>query len=184
MDRLDSWLNGQVGWRRIALIWLVVCPMAVVLGSSTWALNSLRHLGCQQLAGDRFIRECELRLGTGFLVVAALSVLAALPLAWLLAAWQVWWAARKPGRTSFSWCRIASAWCLSAALLLTTFADQQPYGRRTYYFVAQWVLIAGAVVFWLVDTRHQQLTRRARAARPNGQCASSSYENRDLPPPP
>jgi hypothetical protein len=107
VDRLDSRLNRQMGWRRVALIWLVFCLMAVGLGSSTWALNSI-----------------------------------------------------------------------------STFADQLPYGRRTYSFVAQWVLIAGAAVFWLVDTRRQQVSRRARADGPNGLHASSAYDDRGLPPPP
>ena len=169
VDRLDSWLNDQVGWRRLAINWLILCPVAVALGSSTSSEISLRHPGCEQLAGQRFIQECEPRLGTGFLVVVVVSVLAAVPLAGLLAVWQRRRAARNPRRPFHSWSKIAAIWCLSTAPLLTTFADQQPYGRRTYYFVAGWVLIAGAVVFWLIETRRHQRLSRGNAPGVQGQ---------------
>lgn len=99
MDRLDLWLNGQVGWRRVAVTWLNFWPLAVGLGSLDRTFHAWRHPGCQQIAAERFIQECEPQLGAGFLVVAVLSVLAALPLAWLLAAWQVWRAAPEAWQT-------------------------------------------------------------------------------------
>jgi hypothetical protein len=160
MDRLDSSLNGQVGWRRVALIWLVLSPCAVGLGSSTWALHLLQHPGCEQLAGERFAQECEPRLGSGFLVVAVLAVLAAVPVAVLFAALQRWRAARKPDKPFHSWRRIAAVWCICAAALLGTFNDLLPHGGGTYRFVSQMVLLAGAVVFGLVDMRRRPVTRR------------------------
>ncbi|MBO0831680.1 MAG: hypothetical protein J2P28_01835 [Actinobacteria bacterium] len=93
-------------------------------------------------------------------MVAVLSVLAAVPVAALLALYQRWWATRSPGRLLLSWRKIAFLWCMSADALLFTVADQLPYGRRAYYFDAQWVLIAAAVVFFLMDARRQRLTRR------------------------
>ena len=169
MDRLDSWLNDQVGWRRLAITWVTLCPVAVALGSSTWSEISLRHRGCEQLAGQRFIQECEPRLGTGFLVVVVLSVLAAVPLAGLLAVWLRRRVARNPGRPFHSWSKIAAIWCLSAAPLLSTFADRQPHGRSTYYFIAGWALIAGAAVFWLLETRRYQRRSRGNAPGVQGQ---------------
>jgi len=169
VDRLDSWLNDQVGWRQLAITWLVFCPVAVALGSSTWSEISLRHPGCEQLAGQRFIHECEPGLGTGFLVVVVLSVLAAVPLAALLAVWQRRRVARNRERSFHSWSKIAAIWCLSAAPLPSTFADQQPHGRHAYYFVAGWVLIAGAAVFWLLETRRYQRRSRRNAPGVQGQ---------------
>jgi hypothetical protein len=51
-------------------------------------------------------------------------------------------------------------WCICAAALLGIFNDLLPYGRGTYSLVAQLPLLAGAVVFWLVDHRRRPLTRR------------------------
>ena len=141
------------------LTWLWFCPLAVALGTSTWALNSLQHPGCEQLAGERFIAECEPRLGTGFLGVAALSVLAAVPFAVLVAVLHRWWAARRPGRAYISWCGVVAGWCLGVGLLLGNFDGQLPHGGRTYYFVVQWVLLAGAGVFGLTDARRRRPLR-------------------------
>lgn len=161
MDRLDSWLNGQVGWRRVALTWLVFCPMGVTFGSLTQASIALQHPGCEQLAGDRFIQKCEPRLGAGFLVVAALSVLAVVPFAVLLAVLQRRWARRNPGRPFLSWCRIAFVWCLSAAGLLSTFSDQQQYGSgtRQSLSLSAGLLLVAAAVFFLLEMRRRRSTR-------------------------
>jgi len=143
----------------MALAWLVVCPMAVTLCGLTQAFIALHHAGCEQLAGEEFIRQCEPRLGTGFLEVVALSVLAVVPFAVLLAVWQRRWAARKPGKPFFSWRSIGAIWCVSAGPLLSNFADQVPHAGRTSYFAAQLVLMAGAVGFAIAETRRRRLAR-------------------------
>lgn len=74
-------------------------------------------------------------------------------------------------------------WCLSASVLRNTITDQLPPRGHTNYFAAGFVLLAGAFAFLLVDARRQELTRKARAGPPNGQYASSAYDNRGLPPP-
>jgi hypothetical protein len=121
-----------------------------------WGWFALQHPGCEQLSGAKFTQECEPRLGAGFLVVAAVSVVAAGPFAVLLAVVQRWWAARNPGKHFLSCCKIACLWCLSAAPLLDTFIDQVPSGRRNYYFDAELVLIAAAAVFFLADVRRRR----------------------------
>jgi hypothetical protein len=44
MDRLDTWLNAQRGWRRFSLLWLGSYPLAMCLGVAT--------TGWQDLAGN------------------------------------------------------------------------------------------------------------------------------------
>jgi len=157
VDRVDSWLNGQVGWHRVALTWLVLCPSAVAGGSLLRAFRSLGRPGCEQLGGARFAQECEPRLGAGFLAVAAISVLAAGPLAGLLAVYQRWWAGRNPGKPFFSWRRIGSIWCLMTALLLNNLFDRPPHNQALE--LSGWILIAASAAFLLLEMRHRRLTR-------------------------
>ena len=147
----------------MALAWLVLGPMAVTFGSLTQASIALHHPGCEQLAGDRFIQECEPRLGTGFLVVAVLSVVAVVPFALLFSVLQRRWAARNPGKAFLSWCRIAFVWCLSAAGLLDTFSEQQLYGSgsRQSLQLSAGVLLVAAAAFFLLEMRRRRSTRTA-----------------------
>jgi len=41
VDRLDSWLNAQRGWRREALLWLYIAPLAIMLCAITWSWSGL-----------------------------------------------------------------------------------------------------------------------------------------------
>ena len=160
MDRLDSWLNRQTGWRRAAVLWVVLCPLAVGLGSSLWP-------------------------GTAFGEVAALSVLATVPFAGLAAVAQLRWQARNPQKPQQSWRMCVAMWCLAGSVLLGTLTDR-PLGRplpascepvvvsralsvacsqhpdhiHHVVWLVQLALLAGAVVFWLLAVRRSSKIRR------------------------
>ena len=128
------------------LIWLVLCPAAVVVGSGIWSL---------------FIADVA-GLGPGFFEVAALSVLAAAPIACLAAAAQHRWAARNAGRAAFSWRICVGIWCLAAGTLLAILTDQQPYWHRIHRYVglSQMALfIAAAALLALAASRRRRLSR-------------------------
>ena len=121
----------------------MVCPLAVGLGSSTW-------------------------LGTAFLDVAALSILAAIPFAVLAAAGQLKWQERNPGKPYPSWRMTVAMWCITASLLLGTLTDrslpassQQPYshGIHQVVWIVESALLAGAFVFLVLATRQWSKVR-------------------------
>jgi hypothetical protein len=127
VDRLDSWLHRQVGWRRAAVNWVMVCPLAIGLGKDIWQ-------------------------GAAFVEVAALSVLAAIPFAGLAAAAQLRWQARHPGKPYPSWRMWAAMWCLTGSLLIDVLA-RPGHRMPSAVWHAQMVLLGGTFVFWVLAVR-------------------------------
>jgi L-asparagine transporter-like permease len=150
VDRLDAWLNSQAGLLRVMLVWLLLCPLAVGLGTSSFDLFTL---GVP-------------RPGIVFVLVAALSVVTAIPVAGLVVAAQRkrQELRRRQGQNSgpplFSWRMGVAMWCVAAGVLLGTLIDQQPHGRGSalVIWLVQLALLAGAVVFWLLEVRRKQLS--------------------------
>jgi len=144
VDRLDSWLHRQVGWRRAAVNWIMVCPLAVGLGRDIWP-------------------------GTAFPLVTVLSVLAAIPFAGLAAAAQLRWQARHPGVPHPSWRMCVAMWCMTGSLLIDTSPLHHSPGVIWH---VQLALLAGAVVFWLLALR--QWSRASKNGRSSGPLVSAS----------
>ena len=138
MDRLDSWLNGQVGLRRVIVAWLVLCPLAVGLGIS-FLVRSGPGVPMP---------------GTRFLEVTAVSVLAGAPVAALVAAYERNWSARNPGKPYLSWRMIVAGWCVAAGFLL----GDQPWPARmpNVVWLAQLALLITAIVFWVLAVRRRR----------------------------
>jgi hypothetical protein len=152
VDRVDAWLNGQVGWRRGALIWLLACLPCVDVGCGIWALFTPGTAG----------------LGTGFLEVVGWSFLAAVPFAGLVAAAQRRRVARGSGMPFFSWRFIVSLLCIVSAVLPAELTDQQPYWHRIHREVGLWqmVLLLAAMVFLLLAVRWNHRFRGGDAHDP------------------
>jgi len=113
-----------VGWRRVAVLWVMVCPLAG-LGGIIWP-------------------------GTALLEVAALSVL----VAGLAAAAHRRWQTRNPGKPYLSWRMCVAIWCTTAGVLLSSLTDQPFGGPSPgVVWFMQLALLGGAVVFWLLARR-------------------------------
>ena len=115
VDRLDSWLNSQAGWRRAVLVWLQMWPPAIMFGCTFWSSTMTGAPGP----------------GLEFFGVVALSVLAAVPLAGAMVPVLRWRVARN-GRPVFSWCMYAGTLCMMAEVLLNELTDQQPYWHHIH----------------------------------------------------
>lgn len=142
MERVHSWLNSQVGWRRASLIWLTGCPPAVIAGCGIWPLVTPGAAG----------------LGTGFVEVVVCSVIAVVPFAWLATLMQRRRAARGLSMPFFSWRMSASVVSMVAAVLLGVLTDQQPYWHHNHREVglSQMVLLIAAVVLFLLAARRNR----------------------------
>ena len=142
MDRVDSWLNSQVGWRRAILIWLTVCPAAILAGCGVWALVTPGAAG----------------LGTGFVEVVVCSVIAVVPFAWLATVVQRRRVARGLSMPFFSWRLSASVVSMTAAVLPGVLFDQQPYWHHIHRAVdlSQMVFLIAAVVLFLLAARRNR----------------------------
>jgi hypothetical protein len=148
VDRLDSWLNTQVGWHRAALIWVLLCPPAIAFGCGTWGFWTAWVPG----------------LGLEFLEVAAISVLAAAPLAGLVVL-----ALRRrgsSGRPVFLWRAFAGLLCGLTALMLGQLTDQQSYWLHIHrrVAIAELALMLVGVALWIASVR--QYWRLYRGAPP------------------
>jgi hypothetical protein len=122
VDRLDSWLNGQVGWRRAVLVWMQLCPWAVQVGVPAWA----------------FFTPGTPRFDLVLLEVLGWSVLAAALLTAAILALRGSIAARYSAKPMISVRLFLAALFMVAAYLLQLFIEGQPPSWRNSHR-ALWV---------------------------------------------
>jgi hypothetical protein len=150
VDRLDSWLNSQVGWRRAVLIWLQLSIPLIGCGCSLWSLITPGVPG----------------LGLGFLEAVAWSVLAAALATGIVLAVEHSRATRHSDRPVLSWRFSAAMLCMTAQALLGELTNQQPYWPRIHRVVdiVSMVLILGGLTFGIEAARRYRRLRRGNVS--------------------
>jgi hypothetical protein len=155
LDRLDWWLNGQRGSRRLLLLWLDAYPAGFALCDALWA--------CWAFKGD---------LGRAILGAGAVALLAAIPMVFVLSgehALRVKQMRRKPGKAwpRLSWRRFASRLLLVSGVVLAfaVFADNQ-YGRpHPALLTAKWfqaVILAGYLALMFAEDHYAKQVGKRR----------------------
>jgi hypothetical protein len=146
VDRLDSWLNSQVGWRRAVLIWLQMSIPLIGCGCSLWALITPGVPG----------------LGLEFLAAVAWSALAAALATGIVLAVEHSRPTRHRDRPALAWWFSAATLCMTAQALLGELTNQQPYWPHIHRVVdiVSMVLILAAVTFCIEGARRYRRLRR------------------------
>ena len=137
VDRLDSWLNSKVGWPRAVLVWMQICPWAVMVGVPLWALCT----------------PGTPRLGLVFLEALGWSVLAAALMTVVVLAARESVAARYRGKPMLSGRLFLASLFVVAAYLLQLFLKGQPLSWRNSHralWVAAALLDLAAVAVFVV----------------------------------
>jgi hypothetical protein len=153
VDRLDSWLNSQVGWRFAVLAWLATWPAGVLLVSFSWSLGTGNVPG----------------LGLPSVEAVALSLPAAVPFAVLVIALRRWRTARHSNKPALLWRGFVGAlFMMAAALLELSFTDLQSDRLHNHHVVwlVPLVLWLCALVFLADAVRRQH--RLMKGAAPGG----------------
>jgi hypothetical protein len=141
VDRVDSWLNRQVGWRRAVLAWLKVCPVMIMVAVPVWYV------------GTPGIQRPSLE----FAAVAPWFLLAAVPLAGVSVRLQRDRPIGPMERPVFSWCTYAATLCWMAFVLLNVLTD---WAVRPQYWRVSYVLLWAGVGFWIErERRFKRLSR-------------------------
>jgi hypothetical protein len=148
VDRLDSWLNRQIGWRQAVLMWVHLCPPAAMIGFGLWGL----------------LGPGSPEPGLTFVKVGAVSVLAAVPVAVILVSARHVRVARIGGKPAFLWRASAALLLWSGALILNLAAEQLEGWSRFHHViaVATLLLMIGAFGFFISSWFQ---SRRLAAAR-------------------
>lgn len=130
VDRLDSWLNRQTGWRRAVFIWLQMCPLAIMIAN---VIIEFTHAlppwpGLESLA----VVACSL---VGTVLLAGLFVLLH----------------RSPAGRHLG---PVLSWRRGAALYLLMFASVFIYSYAFWYVFV--IFLLGSVVLMIDDERRSR----------------------------
>jgi hypothetical protein len=138
VDRLEAWLHRQAGWRLAVLVWLQVCPLTILMGVSAWSFFAPGSPGLS-------------------LTAALLSLIVAVPFAWLFIAAR----RRRPERRPvLFWRGFAGSMCLLAGFLLTMSSLNDPASRHhRAVALASFVMDMVGCGFFL-DAARRRLSRR------------------------
>jgi hypothetical protein len=150
VDRVDSWLNRQRGWRRGLLGWLHMYGLTIMVGSALWSLFGPGTPG----------------LGLAFLRVTGWSALAAAPLTGLIAFLQ---GTRTGKRSVFSWRVSAAALFFLSAAELNVLTDQQADWPRSHRAVGLVTLLLMAISFTFVLMAVSRYRRHGTRLADDGQ---------------
>jgi hypothetical protein len=147
MDRLDSWLNRQHGWRLALLLWIILLPAAAIIALGAWSWFG---------AGTSDSRLVLLESGTCSL--AAMALIAGL-------------ATASPNRRTkpLSWRAIVGVILVSSGAVLGSATDQLagwPHLHRAIAGVMLALTASGGVFFVTAWLHQRRLADAAGAGHP------------------
>jgi len=157
LDRLDWWLNAQRGKRRLLLLWVDAYPFGFIACVAFWAFWAFEPDAVRTVLG-----------------AAAVAVLVAVPLAFVLSGLHAVRARAPYGRAARAWPRLSwrgiGAWFLMVVLVAVqcvVFADLA-HGRRQSASLlgngASVVIGVGCLGLLLAEDRYARQVARRRAA--------------------
>lgn len=148
MDRLDTWLNAQRGWRRLLLMIATWYASTLLLCSSVWMLST-----------------SEFTLPTfDAIVIAVLAIPGAVFIGLALAANYARHTRspkRKKGQPPFlMWRTTVGLWLLTSELLITLFIPH--HGHHKSLFVLDMILLGGYLLLMAETRRYADRFTRPR----------------------
>jgi len=143
VDRVDSWLNRQRGWRRVLLFWLHISIFTTTVGSALWSMFGSGTPG----------------LDIAFLHVVAWSALAAVPLTGLTVYLRHTRRVGTDDRRVFSWRASAGILLFLAAGELNILTDEQadwPRINRAIGLVSLLLIAASLTLGLMAASRYRR----------------------------
>jgi hypothetical protein len=152
VDRLDTWLNAQRGWRLVLVRCVVLAPFGLV-GGAMWS---------DEVTFDPATPQVRAMVARMALCTAASFLLAALTL--LPPAWRS--PARRPDRPWPTWRLIAYLYTFVAALLVAAYEQAEPetwgWHNHDRVLLLQLALVGVSLVMFVWNARYLSRLRRLR----------------------
>lgn len=131
MDWVDRWLNGQRGWRRLLLAWLVLAPLLLDYGL-LWSAHG--NIG----------KRANVPTGSVLVHVAIIAV-AGIPLAAAVGWLDRWSRKSRPWAPGLSWRMIAALYVFAASMGADAYGMTRTLVWRNQHLPAKVLLLADAV---------------------------------------
>lgn len=151
MDRLDTWLSAQHGWRLLLLRGVALTPLGLC-GGSLWSSD---------VTFDPATPQVHALVARMALCVAASFLLAALTL--LPPAWRG--PARRPDRAWPTWRATAGLYSMEAQFVVAGYEAAEPLAWRWHngwVFPLQLALVGVFLLMLVWDARYRSRLRRLR----------------------
>jgi hypothetical protein len=152
VDRLDTWLNAQRGWRRLALLWLqLYLPSALIIN----AYLSWRNLFAEQTSGTELVWLLTLPFPCAAVLIGPR----------LLAQARMERRARKRGSflpPLLSWRFTGFLLFLAAEMILPAIAVANPFGWKHQHRLVGMIMFICAICFIVLSLENVRYIRRMR----------------------
>jgi hypothetical protein len=151
VDRLDTWLSAQRGWRLLLVRCVALAPFGLGAGS-LWSNNVTFDPATPQ------VRAVVARMGLCVVASLVLAALTLLPRSWRRPA-------RRPDRTWPTWRLIAALYSFCAQFAVWACEQAEPLawrGHNSWVFPLQLAFLGGYFVMFVWNVRYLSRLRRLR----------------------